>query len=78
MALSTISLGTSPEGTGGDSVREAFTKVNENFAGLVTTFNVTAVGTAIAVPFIFATARAAEVDPFYRAWARDVLRVVGS
>jgi hypothetical protein len=32
--------------------------VNENFADLVTTFDVTANGTSIAVPFTFATAGA--------------------
>jgi len=32
VSLQQIVLGSSPEGVGGDSVREAFTKVNETFA----------------------------------------------
>jgi hypothetical protein len=56
VSLQQIVLGSSPEGVGGDSVREAFTKVNETFASLVTTFDVTANGTSIAIPFTFATA----------------------
>ena len=56
MSLAVINLGSSPAGDGGESAREAFTKVNANFASLVTTFDVTAAGTAIAIPFTFTTA----------------------
>src|SRR5687768_5791224 len=33
-AKQTISLGTAPDGTGGDNARQAFTKVNSNFTEL--------------------------------------------
>jgi len=56
MAIDSINVGSAANDGTGDPLREAFEKVNDNFASLVTTFDVTAAGTAIAVAFTFATA----------------------